>query len=246
MADPNYIEAHNLLLHVRPDAKEYGQILGAVKFDLGDIAAFEAMGSLSTLSFWRPPFPTALFQVSDGQNKWLVLATTENDECVHLTCFYRADFTSGRWEHASIHLRIWFDGKALGFYNHDGEDITEVVTNSPDSSSWASLLTDVARTFEVFSCCNVVQVEHKAPRFINVKRASKKLPPIFEYRTLHIAHDEERAVGPGKGGTHASPRLHLRRGHIRRLPTGVRVWVRSAVVGSRDRGFVAKQYAVTA
>ena len=45
------------------------------------------------------------------------------------------------------------------------------------------------------------------------------------------------------GGTHRSPRQHLRRGHIRRLPTK-KVWVNSAIIGNSKNGIIQKDYAV--
>ena len=47
-----------------------------------------------------------------------------------------------------------------------------------------------------------------------------------------------------KGGTHASPRLHDRRGHSRRLPDGRIVWVRPCKVGDASRGVVFHDYQV--
>lgn len=45
-----------------------------------------------------------------------------------------------------------------------------------------------------------------------------------------------------QGGTHASPRLHMRRGHWRTLQSGKKVFVREAIVGDPDRGVVEKDY----
>lgn len=47
------------------------------------------------------------------------------------------------------------------------------------------------------------------------------------------------------GGTHASPRLHWRRGHIRHLRSGRKVPVRPTLVGLAERGFIDKDYAVS-
>nr|MCF1501516.1 hypothetical protein [Allorhizobium sp. Av2] len=50
-----------------------------------------------------------------------------------------------------------------------------------------------------------------------------------------------RGEGTG-GGSHASPRLHLRRGHLRRLPEKT-VWVRAAMIGAAsETGTVTKDY----
>lgn len=49
--------------------------------------------------------------------------------------------------------------------------------------------------------------------------------------------------GEGNGGTHASPRWHLRRGHWRRKPNSQeRIWIRSSEVGDKARGGIIKDY----
>lgn len=48
------------------------------------------------------------------------------------------------------------------------------------------------------------------------------------------------------GGSHRSPREHLRRGHIRRLETGAKVWVNATVVNPGVGGKVRKDYRVAA
>lgn len=52
------------------------------------------------------------------------------------------------------------------------------------------------------------------------------------------------AAIPPQGGSHASPRWHLRRGHWRQLADGRRVFVRQCEVGDPTRGGVVKDYAV--
>jgi hypothetical protein len=54
-----------------------------------------------------------------------------------------------------------------------------------------------------------------------------------------------RASGP-TGGSHASPRWHVRRGHWRQIADGRRVFVRACEVGDPTRGGVVKDYFVGA
>jgi hypothetical protein len=49
-----------------------------------------------------------------------------------------------------------------------------------------------------------------------------------------------------QGGTHASPRWHVRRGHWRQLADGRRVFVRACEVGEPERGGVVKDYIIGA
>lgn len=47
-----------------------------------------------------------------------------------------------------------------------------------------------------------------------------------------------------QGGSHASPRWHVRRGHWRQLSDGRRVFVRACEVGDPERGGVIKDYII--
>lgn len=100
----------------------------------------------------------------------------------------------------------------------------------------------------VLNCSNIECPVTRGPKFINEKRRKKGLPPLFDYRVLTVT-GEVSVAGPADGaGGHASPRLHWRRGHIRRLATGTdtprMVWVRAAVVGSAALGSIDKHYRV--
>ena len=76
--------------------------------------------------------------------------------------------------------------------------------------------------------------------FINKKRKAKGKPAIsFDWTTVEIGPKQEKAVS--QGGTHASPRLHDRRGHWRNL-SGKQVWVKSCKVGDASLGVVFHDY----
>ena len=76
--------------------------------------------------------------------------------------------------------------------------------------------------------------------FINKKRKAKGKPAIsFDWTTVEIGPKQEKSVP--QGGTHASPRLHDRRGHWRNL-SGKQVWVRSCKVGDASLGVVFHDY----
>lgn len=81
-------------------------------------------------------------------------------------------------------------------------------------------------------CGNVTSEVVPAPIALNKKRQAKGKTPIFDTRVLLVRDGGYRTGGqanPVGAGTHASPRAHLRRGHIRRL--GERTtWVNAAVV----------------
>lgn len=89
-------------------------------------------------------------------------------------------------------------------------------------------------------CKNVYQEEIQPSKLAKMRAASKR-KEVYSYHTLVIDPDGKE-VRRG-AGTHASPRVHLRRGHIRRLPSGD-IWVNACVVGDKSAGMVSKDYAV--
>lgn len=97
----------------------------------------------------------------------------------------------------------------------------------------------------VLNCANITTAEVSTSKILNQKRKKKGKQPFFTYKVLEIT-DERKGTGkPGAGGSHASPRMHLRRGHLRRLDSKT-VWVRPAMVSAGSpAGVVAKDYAVT-
>lgn len=106
-------------------------------------------------------------------------------------------------------------------------------------------LRHVLELCEALSCTNVSIATHQKASTTNERRIKKGKLPIYETKVLVIDTPQNRAqANPPQGGTHASPRQHLRRGHIRRLPTGRNVWVNSCVVGSGSTGRIDKVYAV--
>jgi hypothetical protein len=80
--------------------------------------------------------------------------------------------------------------------------------------------------------------------FLNRKRKEKGKPAVsFDWRTVEIGPWVRKAEP--QGGTHASPRLHDRRGHWRTIkPSGKRVWVKPCKVGDASKGMVFKDYRV--
>jgi hypothetical protein len=84
-----------------------------------------------------------------------------------------------------------------------------------------------------------------APKFINAKRAAKGKPPLSDYTLVTIDMDRVRQDTERLGGTHASPRLHWRRGHRRHLPDGKATWVRACLVGDPFAGTVSHDYQLT-
>lgn len=94
---------------------------------------------------------------------------------------------------------------------------------------------------EILSCKNVATETVQPSKALNKKRKVKGKLPFFEYKVLMLPNDS--VSNTNLGGTHASPRIHLRRGHIRRLPEK-NVWVNATIVGNSKSGVILKDYSV--
>jgi hypothetical protein len=78
---------------------------------------------------------------------------------------------------------------------------------------------------------------------MNAKRIRKGKKPLLEFRMITI--DGSKSGLPSTPhGTHASPRLHWRRGHWRNIKTGKKVWIDPMLVGDEKNGKIIKDYAV--
>ena len=93
------------------------------------------------------------------------------------------------------------------------------------------------------ACSNSVAMDAPPPSpKLNAKRRKAGKTPFFTYKILTISGNSPQNSEAG-GGTHGSPRVHLRRGHIRRLPEKT-VWVNACVVGDKSKGLIQKDYKV--
>ena len=203
-----------------------------------------ALAEASPGRFFEIPAPLCLFEFSDGgQVQWYLAGESERYDGVIWRCFVKDGDGTHR---ASVLALIKKNGDTnYGRIGPNGEVhmILEDEVVEPGEDRILKSIMGMACAVEVFSCSNVTTVSHSPPKFINSKRLAKGKIPFFTYKTLHITSSPVSAA-KGGDGTHASPRLHMRRGHIRRIAGGRSVWVRSAMVGDKSLGFADKEYAV--
>lgn len=79
---------------------------------------------------------------------------------------------------------------------------------------------------------------------VNNKRVRLGKVPVYEFKILCVDNEPMVPRRPYQGGSHASPTMHLRRGHFRRYK-GTKVWVDSCVVGLAENGITLKGYHVS-
>ena len=91
-------------------------------------------------------------------------------------------------------------------------------------------------------CVNIERVEHIPEEKLQKARAKRGKKPLFSFWTLAITIPNVTSNRNDRGGTHASPRLHLRRGHPREYRPGLFCWVQPHAVGNKNLGVVHKEY----
>jgi hypothetical protein len=79
-------------------------------------------------------------------------------------------------------------------------------------------------------------LHRKAPAKVGVRG--------WTYHVVNITPERIAAAIGSLGGSHASPRWHIRRGHWRMLQSGRCVFVRECQVGDQARGAVLKDYRI--
>jgi len=77
---------------------------------------------------------------------------------------------------------------------------------------------------------------------VNRRRIAKGKKPLYDWRTVIVSPKKSQSAS--LGGTHASPRLHDRRGHLRKYKSGKTGWVKACKVGNAALGTVFHDYEV--
>lgn len=130
-----------------------------------------------------------------------------------------------------------FFERAIATYGSRDKANAQIIIDSYDEAMM------LIQACSVINCANVITGNIEAPVALNKKRRATSKQPFFSYKILELAEDR-KSVGSGSGGHHASPRMHLRRGHLRQLERKI-VWVRPAMINAEStRGVVHKDYGV--
>lgn len=112
----------------------------------------------------------------------------------------------------------------------------------------ADEITAAVEFMMTINCENVTRERVAPSAKLNKKRVANGKVPMFDYWILNV-FKEVAERGKHQGGTHASPRFHFRRRHIRRYRDDAgnikftRIIDRMAV-GNPERGMVAKDYKI--
>lgn len=148
----------------------------------------------------------------------------------------------------TINKNWYLGGSKVNAQNHRLLSCYDFVQKEDMLVDFASDIGSSLEFLEAVSCSNVdKELYNKSDIARNNRRIKKNKKPIFEAYRLTVrvpgsANKSESIIGSGRQG----PREHLRRGHIRRINDGRKIWVNSCVVGNRSNGIIQKDYNIVA
>ena len=198
-------------------------------FDIGEMSSDLTVIEGSDPIASRLAFPQCAFAYTEDGDPGVLLMTQHNETSIHVTGL-------------ASHRGQWFEVKPLTViydpasgYSGEGKGVTsEQLRVALVNVAYCARLLDQGRS----GCAIDAQLCH-----LNTARAKKGKGPLkFTWHTVTIAPRPDQ--NERKGGTHASPRLHDRRGHWRTYPSGKKGWVKECKVGSPSKGIVFKDYKI--
>ena len=186
---------------------------------------------------YRPPFDRNIIvgrATRNGKTYELFVTVVGSDP--HDGIVFSSWVSTNGGKHKSSPL-YWYcvDGDVVRYGPCSGED-----TMSEHDVRWSLGL--IALWFEHLANKSTQAHVPSIKRGLTSDRLIKKgQPPLYEWRTV-IVDPIKPVKREHMGGTHASPRQHDRRGHMRTLQGGRQVWVKPCRVGDASKGVVFKDY----
>lgn len=234
----DFIKKHK---HIKPlfnesvADKRITEINNAIKFDFGHYDDIHS--DRICVEYQNLPYKTMYAEIRSDKNTVVgVLAVDDGNEIkAHINSFIN--------EYAVVDgngFLLKKDGTSFFFE----DDFYTTKKTKALAGSDIHVISSFAHVFmqfiKILNCSNVELVDN-IPSKLKQSRVKKGKMPLFEYKTVHIKQNTKRNMNKGEG-KHASPRVHLRRGHIRTLQSGKTTWVQSCVVGSKESGVIHKDY----
>lgn len=192
-----------------------------------------------TADWLRLPYPLTVLEFSVAGKDWL-LALSQCDDQAAIDCAVLSNIR-GSWDYYCS-FDITPDGVALS----SGAQRKGIIADGHDKERHILLCgcANAVLAFLLALRCSNVEQKVIAPSQLKRQIYSCRGVPAFEYRVLTIKPRKQGKDSVKTGQSHASPRLHWRRGHVRRLPGGNLTWVTSCMVGDAAAGVIDKDYRV--
>lgn len=207
----------------------------------------------------RYPFPSIFLSFEDNKRTGLSIQQFSPDDCC------KADYSGLFISTYAMHSDGQCTPTALALVNLDEQQVKHFalvknmeyferaakLNNISSAKEFIVYVNDyglkIAESFLSLTMSKNTYIElEEAPERLNRKRQRQGKLPIAEVRRIKIAMNEKLVSKRRQGGTHASPIMHWRRGHMRRLENGKIVPVAPTIVNASDEYKpLAKEYIVT-
>jgi hypothetical protein len=183
------------------------------------------------------PHDAVLFEVADrGPEVQAQVAFVRRFEAGLAGFLFLRRRSCKQW--TDVHCHAWFCGNGVAEVEANPR-----VQSEEDANRFAHVLTGLIwRSLAILSQPSAV-ADMAFPRTRRPKLARAGISG-WTWHLVDIDPSRMRAAAQKRGGTHASPRWHIRRGHWRTLGDGRQVFVRSCEVGDPARGGVVKDYRI--
>ena len=202
----------------------------SICFDMGDIDGFPDIVPVYELV--REPFPDCWFEFNfthtDGTQIILGMLVVVRDQ---------VQITSFRKKHKQWMIRgVIFADALFSCQSYEAFPTIDIVGKELQEHKI------VLSTFlSALNCNNVKRIEHKPESKLQKARQKRGKQPLFSHWTLELSIPKTSQEYSSFNGIHASPRVHLRRGHPRQYAPKKWTWVQASMVG-KSKGIVTKDY----
>lgn len=204
-------------------------------FDMGD-ASKRPIGHVPDADMLRLPYPICCIVGRQADSSAFVLRIQSSDTAESLSVVGFVVGPGNSWKFGFDPILIERTEGGLQVSTLDGKP--------PEGNDYRGMIQNIEDfLLSLQQKSQTAYVPKARKSLINSRRAAKgKGPALFDWHTVVIT--PAQASTPHQGGTHASPRLHDRRGHWRTYPSGKKGWVKACKVGDASKGVVFKDYEV--
>jgi len=225
-----------------------GEILPAGTMSYGDNLGLQF---LKFCPEQRLPFPSIAIECRSSagpSDACVILAWQESrEDTIKVVRFDRDRSAGGFWSLLTVSAEWKPSSQEIEFIAltaRSAEGMKNIEERASMADGALGAVSAVLSLMIALSCsnCSYEQRPHGRER-LNRKRLKQSKPPFYSYKVLTITESGSGRL-PSSASNSRSPRVHLRRGHIRRLADKT-VWVNASVVGDKSMGFVSKDYAVS-
>lgn len=208
----------------------------AVCFSLGDVSTYTDLKEISQLAVL--PYDCCWFEFTaegeDASHHVFGCMVYREERGIKMIIFSKRN--SQWWLSCGVLMEHWINLRGVG-----AGLVARVIPNQKYCGEIAlDCLAIIGRFLTAMSCKNVQKACVTPSEKLQKARQKRGKKPLFSYWVLELNGKKDPSAP--LGGTHASPRLHLRRGHPREYAPGKWTWVTESIVGNKSMGMIHKDY----